>query len=72
MIKEGIPLFSKFGDTSPNTFLQLFNLITQWPEYSTSTFKAASNSEITSIASHDEPEDDLLLATPSPEPSESL
>lgn len=71
LIKAGIGLFSKAGDISPQTYVELFNLITKWPEYSTSTFKAAS------IGSHqmlsfDESEDDALLTPSSPSESEQL
>ncbi|XP_054715437.1 dimethyladenosine transferase 2, mitochondrial-like [Uloborus diversus] len=41
LIKEGMNVFTKFGDLSPKQILMLFNQFSSWPEYEDSTFHAA-------------------------------
>lgn len=44
IIRQGIPLFTRFGDLSPEQLFNLFINFTKWPEYEESTFKLAVNS----------------------------
>ncbi|KAG8183141.1 hypothetical protein JTE90_029499 [Oedothorax gibbosus] len=41
LIKEGMNVFTKFGDLSPKQLLALFNQFSSWPEYENSVFHAA-------------------------------
>ncbi|KAF8794448.1 26S proteasome non-ATPase regulatory subunit like protein [Argiope bruennichi] len=38
LIKEGMNVFTRFGDLSPEQLLMLFNQFSSWPEYEESTF----------------------------------
>lgn len=38
LIKEGMNVFTKFGDLSPEQLLLLFNQFSSWPEYEESIF----------------------------------
>lgn len=42
LIKEGMNVFRRFGDLSPQQILLLFNQFSSWPEYKDSAFQAAA------------------------------
>ncbi|XP_076359974.1 mitochondrial transcription factor B2 isoform X2 [Tachypleus tridentatus] len=41
LIKEGMTIFTKFGDLTPTEILNIFNNFSSWQEYEDSPFKAA-------------------------------
>ncbi|KAI1295333.1 Dimethyladenosine transferase 2, mitochondrial [Halotydeus destructor] len=50
LIKHGVPLYSRFGDLSPEDFVKLYCEISSWPEYEESTFKVAcSNVSVSEV-----------------------
>ncbi|KFM79897.1 Dimethyladenosine transferase 2, mitochondrial, partial [Stegodyphus mimosarum] len=41
LIKEGMNVFTRFGDLNPKQILMLFNQFSSWPEYEDSSFHTA-------------------------------
>lgn len=40
LIKNGLSIFTKFGELSPQEIVHIFNQFSSWPEYELSAFKS--------------------------------
>jgi phospholipid N-methyltransferase len=58
LIRIGVPLYSRFSELNAPDFMRIFNEITSWPEYSSSTFKMASASFSEECDEDEEDEDE--------------